>query len=176
MKCRNCGKTKYIYLPYLKEHLCKDCFTKVVEKRIRLNLRKKLLRGRDDKIWLEGNNAATVVVKHYLPKVFKEMYGSDISFKKKKGYKQFLCRSLEEECVLFFKEVLLGLKYEPVLNPTINVPQHELEEYCKIKDLKFQSHVVDEEILAFLTRFESARPGSMFGIVKVLDGIDNRLR
>jgi hypothetical protein len=148
----------------------------VVEKRIRLNLRKRLLEGKNDKIWFEGDNAATIVAKHYLPTVFKEMHGSEISFTRKKGYKRFVCRSLEEECALFLSEIVLGSKYRRVANPTINVPQHELEEYCKIKDLKFQPHVVDEEMLAFLTELESARPGSMFGIVKVLDGIDNRLR
>ena len=176
MKCRNCGKRKYIYLSYLKEYLCKGCFTKMVEKRIRLNLRKRLLKGKGDKVWFEGSNAATEVAKHYLPTVFKEMHGSEISFTKKNGYERFICRSLEEECVLFFKDILLGSKYERSANPTINVLQHELEEYCKIKDLKFQPHVVDGGVLIFLTELESARPGSMFGIVKVLDGIDNRLR
>jgi hypothetical protein len=177
MRCRNCGKKGYIYIPYLKEHLCKKCFVRMVEKRVRLNLRKSLLSGDRDKVSIvDNNNAATMVCKHYLPKVFGEMYGSKLVVGKRRSYKLFVCRSLEEECVSFFRSILLNKPYKRTLNPTVNLPRREIEEYCKIKDLRFERQLLDSDVLAFLRELEDARPGAMFGTIKAVNNLDNRLR
>lgn len=172
MRCRNCGRPGYIYLPYLKEELCRGCFSKVVEKRIRSNLRM-LLKGNSDRVALIcDRSAASAVGKVVLKKVFSEMYNARLSFSKRRGYRTFVCRSLEEECSSFMSHVLLGKPYKRTPNPTMDIPQRELEQYCMAMSLNFRKQVFGSDTFALLRELENVRPGAMFGIISSLKELD----
>ena len=66
MKCQKCSKQATIILNHSPSPLCKNCFLKQIEKRVRKEIRTKKLFSKDDKILIIDDNSPTAAVTKYL--------------------------------------------------------------------------------------------------------------
>lgn len=73
MKCQRCPKSAVIYQKYSNAHLCKSHFIEDVERKIKRDIRKFKMIGRDDKIAVAVSGGKdSVVLLYILHKIFKD--------------------------------------------------------------------------------------------------------
>lgn len=171
-ECSDCGGKKFIFLPYQGQSLCKGCFSKMIEKRIRHNLRNKKIIDERPMLVVDDVSAASGAAKFVLEKISKVMPKLKIRFseKPKKGFKTVVCKNIEGECISFLEEVFKGKKTEGYPNPTCNIPQKELVQFCKINKIKFKEHKysqIDSDILEMLNQISDIRPGTFFSVQRI---------
>ncbi|MBU4492938.1 MAG: hypothetical protein KKA61_01060 [Nanoarchaeota archaeon] len=70
MLCQKCNRTKAeIKLPYLGLRLCKACFCRLIEKRVKKEIRSKKLINEKEKILLLDNNSKEAKISEHIIKV-----------------------------------------------------------------------------------------------------------
>ena len=170
--CDSCGARFFIYLDYQGQGICKSCFSKMTEKRIRSNIRNnKIINGKSI-LLLDDGSAAFAATRFIFDKITEAMPKLKVVFKKSpvKGFKKIICRSLEQECIDFMREILYKEKLEDFPNPTASIPQSELEKFCEIKNLSYKEHKysqMDSHILKMLREISKMRPGAFFSLEKI---------
>lgn len=178
-KCGNCGRSKLIFLAYQKQNLCENCFSRLIERRIRHNLRNKHIIDENPIVIIDDNSASFKATRFVLEKISKQMPKLKLFFSKKsrKGFKKIICRSLEQENIDFLKKILKEENTErhdnpnkTFSNPTANIPQKELEKFCDIHDIEYDKSkysLYEMDILLMLENIMKIRPGAMFSIQKI---------
>jgi tRNA(Ile)-lysidine synthase TilS/MesJ len=58
------------------------------------------------------------------------------------------------------------------LNPTCNVPQDELELYCRIKGLSFRRQEIDANLSHLFNDLKNIRPGSLFSMQRIKEKLE----
>ena len=201
MKCFKCKKKAgIIYLPPIPGKLCNSCFLKLIEKRVRREVRFKKLFSREDHILiLDDKTKESFVTQHLLRSILKHLGVTffifeienrfDLDEKKlsaivKTGSidKIVLPWSLDDEVEYFLSKMFTKLELEkqkkpPRIRLLRNVSEKEIETFAKIKRYKYKkSKPYNKDIGEMLDKLEKKHPGVKFSVLKSFDGLVEMLK
>ncbi len=183
MKCVKCNAQATIHLENL--DVCRGCFQKIIQKRVRKEIRIKKLIEKDDIILLIDDGSAEAKLSIYLLKetinlpvkidVKKKSYmlGEEIKGKytkivipwnaDKEGEYLLNCFFEKEkpEYLMHFR-----IKTKTYLKPLVHVMHKEIAEFCKIKDFKFTEKKYVTAGSDMINKLQKEYPEITFSLVK----------
>lgn len=185
MKCYKCEKLGEYKTDNKK--FCKYCFSDIIEKRIRKEIRIHDLIQKNDKILILDDNSIksktniffleglikdpTIKVDIKKIKNFKINKNYDT---KKKYTKIVFPWTLDDEITIYLKSFFEDFKTEflhtkKIIKPLIGVTYDELSNYSKIKNIKgATSKPIAKDISLMIERLEKRYPGTKFGVLKTI--------
>ncbi len=186
-KCVKCGKPASVVVQNL--YACKDCFLKIIEKRVRKEIRVNKLIKKNDKILIIDNSSPEFLVGEYLLKKIIKGLPAEISVKKSpytigKEFngsfnKIIIPWNADMEDEYFLKSIFENKKAAYIghfsirgrlyIKPLINVLSREIIEFCKIKGLKangLNKKKQKSPVFDMLEDLESEYPEIKFSLLK----------
>ncbi len=196
MNCFKCKKkAASIRLGHVPGRLCDGCFLKLIEKRVRKEVRLRKLFSRKDHILILNDKTKESLVSQYLLRsilkhlpvtflVFEVENRFNISEKKLKTIvktdavnKIVLPWSLEDEVEYFLSKMFGKLEFEKPKKPLRikllrNVSDKEIEIFAKIKGFKYKkSKPYNKDIREMLNKLEKKHPEIKFSVLKSFDSL-----
>jgi tRNA(Ile)-lysidine synthase TilS/MesJ len=183
MKCVKCKKNAAIHLPNL--HTCEMCFLRIIEKRVRKEIRTKSLIKKNDKILLIDDNSAESKVSFYLlkhiikglPVIIKVRKMKYTLGQEVKGFdKVIIPWSADKEGDYFLSNVFENKKMNYLghyrnkkityVKLLLHVLKKETEIFAKIK--KFHYKIFTERTIAseMLDKLENEYPEVKFSLLR----------
>jgi hypothetical protein len=180
MRCFLCTGASDIKL-HKGRAICRNCFCKLLEKRIRKNARVNKLFSKGDRILAIGD------VNRYLVKSILKELPAKLFFKSKedKGFvkknninKIVLQWTLDDEANKFMKAVFEARKVKPMPKQYVKLmmpaTDKEIEMFAKFKKLKFKPSPKDALVQLILDEVENRHPNMKFNLLKNVELL-NRL-
>ncbi len=167
MKCYKCNNKAKVNIPHLKP-LCENCFTRIIEKRIRKNIRINKLIKKNDKLLIKDSLSL-----YFIKKIIK----SPIKIVKKNGknVKEVIQWSLDDECNLFlfkfFKPNFNIKNNNKIIKLFKTVTDEELIEFSKIKHIKYRTLNKHNNIENLLNNLNKKYPEIKFSLLKCIENI-----
>lgn len=178
--CIKCKKSKaLVNLPHIK-NLCNNCFTKIIEKRIRKYVRINKIFRKNDKILVIDDLSFFLVksiIKDLPAKIFlKNMGIDDLSkstvknkIKKEKINKIIIPWTIEDEANLFLNNLFskknkkINKKFIKLL---MTITDKEAGLFAKINKLNFKENKKNKDIKNMLDSIEEKYPETKFSLLK----------
>jgi len=156
---------------------CKDCFIKLLKKRVKKEFGKYEWFKKDEKVLLVNKHDAA---SHLLSRVFYEIT-SDMPLKLEEkpsvdeGYERVLLPTIADETAIsFLNEILQGKKMEKLpanfMLPLQCIRKEELSVYAKFENLPFDFS--NSRTQEFLDTLEENYPGTKFSIIKSMGNLN----
>ena len=183
MKCVKCKKNATIHLPNL--HTCEKCFQRIIEKRVRKEIRIKSLIKKNDKILLIDDNSAESKVSFYLLKQIIKGLPVTIKVRKMKytlgqevkGFdKVIIPWNTDKEGDYFLSNVFenkkmnyLGhyrIKKTTYVKLLLHVLREEAEIFAKIKNFQHKNFYEKTIASEMLGKLEKEYPEVKFSLLK----------
>ncbi|GEM_PF-6745794 len=169
MNCSRCARKAVIYLPYMSQHLCKEHFIKVYEKRLKLELTKRGINKKTKVNVKEDSFLENAIVKHYLKKYYYKMSNEENSI---------LLDASNIECSLkdYLKAFITGQAYENK-NVLSRFYARENELYAELEGITYKrkKNCVNTEmegyIMQMLEDIEKNQPGAKFKLLSSFEKI-----
>jgi len=178
MVCFRCGKNSRISLKHI-GNMCNGCFLKIIEKRVRKDIRTKKLIRKNDRILMINNSSKEFFVSGFLlRKIIKELPAS-IAIRKskklnigqaiaKKYDKIIVPWSLDDETEGFLGYLFNKEKQQKFSKKTIkllkNVSEEEIALFAKIKKFRYRQGK-KSKIKKMLDMLEQRYPGYKFSLL-----------
>ena len=167
INCCNICKKKGIIATEAGNWLCKDCFCRLVDRRVNKEIKKNLVH-RGERIGIIGRSNEAIVLFEFLKPLAKAMDASvDWPAKPKKKYsKLYEPHCLEKVAASFLDNACRGrfITCEARKNPLRFITRQELSSYAKIKGLKQKKEKISKTE-SLLDRTEKKFPGTKFSIM-----------
>jgi hypothetical protein len=183
MKCIKCKKTANLKVQ--NEHVCRSCFLKIIEKRVRRDLRISKLIKKNDRILLIDNNSAAAKASIYLfrkitaalPAIIKEKktrydIGQEITGKFTKIIIPWTADDEDEYLLLtIFENKKLNYlgnfrkKEKVYIKLLLSVSESEAEMFCTILNFEYKKQK-KTVIRNLLDKFEAEHPEVKFSLLK----------
>lgn len=164
MLCASCSKKDAeIIFPHLK--LCKKCFTRIIESRVKREFR---TLEKEERLFLVKR---IPLLKFVIKKLVKN---PGIRITKKNPTKVIFGATLEEELSSFFS----NKKQESFVMPFRNILDEELEEYAEMHKIKIKKEKlkgIEKEFHEMFSALERRRPGSKFASLRSIDKLKEML-
>lgn len=164
--CAICGRKSVFYSNYLKQHLCKKHFERMLIRRVRSNIISNGLRGKTFKVMRENKYGYA-----FLSFLFVDnKYNEEIKLK------SYTLEDFAIEVMKFFlfsENKGLKVKGDGFFSPLFNISENEIYSFFLLKrrDIgKRERKGMENAILNFILKLEERRPGAMISIVKA--GLD----
>lgn len=164
MRCIRCKKDADVILPHLSA--CNSCFCRIIEKRIRKQMRVNELFSKGETVHiLDDQSAASAIISSLLPEVLSYKRIEFIICEKipNNAAKAVLPWTLDDELNSALKSIFLGdemiypaKRFDPAIQtvmPLISVTREEIERYADINGLKFTETEDTEPLLSFRGMF-----------------------
>jgi DNA-directed RNA polymerase subunit RPC12/RpoP len=141
-KCAICGKKRpsndIIHIDYTPHIICSDCFSKMIEKRVKRNIRFFGPLEKGVKGFLEGKEHNKKIATFMLKKFFHPSF-FELADLKKNADLLINSKSLEEICMDFL-DIVFHNKQLPTSRVFLfcDIPQEELHLYAKINNIKLK--------------------------------------
>lgn len=184
MKCVKCKAAATVHLDNLDS--CKGCFQKIIQKRVRKEIRIKKLLEKNDKILVIDDNTAEAKLSRYLLKEIikglpvkieekkrdyvlgEEIKGSYnkiiIPWNADKEGEYLLSCFFEKKNPKYLSHIMIGNNlYVKLL---IHVTHKEAAEFCRIKKLKFADKKEDSVASEMINKLQKQYPEIIFSLVK----------
>lgn len=191
MECIKCNQKSSISMKHLGD-LCKPCFVKVVEKRVRKELRTKNPLKKNNKIVIINNNSKESAVSEYLLKKIIKDLPVDITLKKstklnlssktlKKYNKIIIPWSLEDEISEFIESLFNKTSITKFSKKSIKLlkvlSEEEIAMYAKIKKLEYNKQIKRKKskVKIMLDNLENRYPGYKFSLLNSTRNINSLL-
>lgn len=162
MRCIKCKRKKQLINLASLEPLCKDCFCKVIEKRIRKKIRLNKLFKKGDRI-LIADELSFFLVK----KIIKDL-PVKLFLRKAKGKisKRVVKWTLDDELLVFLKNMFFGKKAKKPKQISILdvITDNEAIMFSKLNKIKFKPSIKDKNIANMLERLEKKYPEIRFSL------------
>ena len=165
MKCIKCKRNDTeVKLPHL-NNLCKNCFSKVIEKRVRKYIRVNKLFSKNDNISVEDPLSI-----FFIKKIIKDL---PVKFVKKKIAKKFIKWTLDDEIAFFLDNIFNNkkIKFTRKLSILRQCTDEELELFAKFNKLSFVKNKKNEEVMYFINEMNIKYPETKFSLLKTADKI-----
>lgn len=178
MECFRCRKKARINLKHL-GRLCNNCFLKLIEKRVRKELRTKKLIKKDDRILFIDDNSKEFFVCYFLLKSIIKELPVKIETKKtkklnlssnftKKYDKIIIPWNLEDEAEGFL-ELVFNKKKQPRFSKKAikllkNLSEEEIKAFARIKGFSYKTKP-KSRIKKMLDELEQRYPGYKFSLL-----------
>jgi len=186
MKCFKCKKNKAVVDLFYIKNLCKSCFFKIIERRLRRYVRLNKFFKKNDKILIIDNLSFYLVKKIIkdlpLKIFFKKIPISSLNNKKIKNYiknnkinKIVIPWTLDDEISLFLENIFLSKKtkikknYVKLLR---TLTDNELKLFAKFKNIKFKENKKNKDIKKFLDKLEYKHPEIKFSLLKSINQLE----
>ena len=191
MKCVKCNALATIHVENL--YACRGCFQKIIQKRVRKEIRIKDLIEKDDKILVINDGSAEgKLASHILKEIINDL--PVIITVKRKKY------TLGEEIIGKYNKVIIPWnadkegeyllncffeKKKPIylshflkkrkayVKLFIHVLHSEIIEYCKIKKISFSEIKKESKTTEILNSLQKEYPEIKFSLVKSAEGLKN---
>ena len=187
MKCKNCNRKADTGLAHLGP-LCKGCFCKTVEKRIRRYVRINKIFKKNDRILIDDRLCLFLI-----KSIIKDLPVN--IFFRKNADKRFIIRNkinkvvvpwtVDDEISLFLEGVFSGRIERGLLKGKgkeikllKNITDKEAVLFARFKGIEFKANKKKEDIAEFLNELESKYPETRFSLMKSveeLEGINKAL-
>jgi len=179
MKCSTCSRKAEVSLEHL-GNLCRDCFLRVIEKRIRKNARINKLFRKNDRIIVFDSLSFYIVNKIVkdLPKklFFYKKYG-DINQLNDPSIVRYTQRNkisnvvvpwtLDDEINCFLERIFLNKKNKVSYTKLFKcITEEELEHFCKFNNLKYIKNKKNKDIIDFIDKTDKRYAGTKFKLLK----------
>ena len=196
MMCFKCKKKPAsISLKHIPGKLCNSCFIKVIEKRVRKDVRLKRLFSRDDHILILDDKTKESIVSQYLLNsilnhlpvtifIFEIEDRFNLDEKNLKAIVRTGCInkivlpwSLDDEGECFLSKMFGKLDFEKQKKPERikllrNVSEKEIEVFAKIKRFKYKKlKPYNKDIREMLNTLEKKHPEIKFSVLKSFDSL-----
>ena len=183
MKCFKCKKADgSIELGHFPGKICKNCFLKTIEKRVRKEVRINKLFSKNDRILVLDDGSENAAVTNYLlPKIIRylkpeiEILTEHDSTKPiKKGRKVVIPWNLDDEIQDKLGQMFTRLesKKDTRIKLLRNVSKQEVELFATLKGLKFRrSEPINPEIGLMLDKLSKEHPDIKFALLKSFEKI-----
>jgi len=168
--CTNCQAKATISLSYLDRHYCTKCFSEMIEKRVRKDIRINKKAGKEKEISLFNDKSKEFcVAKYILESVFSK--SKVLKLVKKVGNKTFVATNLDREVKSKLEEYLKGKKKKDIKGAKIlnNVTEEEIIQFCKIKNFKIGKKESKNNLIEGI---ENKYPGTKFALGKSFTRIE----
>jgi isochorismate hydrolase len=171
MKCYLCNKTAQIKQQKGRA-VCNECFTRLIEKRIRKYTRiNKLFRPKDKILVIGDLNKYFVesIAKNLPMKLFFRAKEDKGLIKKNKINKIIIQWTADDEDNLFLESLFLGKKIKTDkkhISLLKVVTDNESKLFAKIKKLKFKENKKNNDIQKLMDDLERKDPGAKFRLLK----------
>ena len=168
MKCEKCSKKAAIDINYLPK-LCKVCFCRLIEKRIRKFTRINQVFKRNDKVITVGDvcNYFVKSIAKDLPMAVKNVKTMP---KPRKGFKILAPWTLDDENNQFLEFLFLNKKpqKQSFIKLLLPVTDQETALFAKIKKLNFKPNKKNPAITNFIEKLQEKYPEVKFSLLKSL--------
>lgn len=167
-KCLGCGKKSSIKLSYTKRKYCKDCFMKLIEKRVRKDIRqdKDIKPGKTIELLNDGSKEFKIT-KLFLKNIFEK--NLEVKEVKETREKTFIPTNMDREVNHELEVYLKNKSYESNGKKLLdNVLEEEIIHICKIKNISYEKTTKDNPLLRGL---EQKYPDTKFGLAKSFKNI-----
>ena len=185
MECIKCRKKAGISLRHIGS-VCKSCFLKIVEKRVRKELRTKKLIRKNDRILVVDNGSKEFAVGHYLlkniiknlpVKIAKIKTNKAILPKTTKKYdKVIIPWSLDDEAEDFLNALFNSKKQtkssKKAIKLLMNISDEEIGLFAKIKKFKYRKRK-KSKIKQMLDMLEKRYPGYKFSLLNSIKALSD---
>ena len=189
MKCNNCDskidKANSIYWNTQKKDFCFDCYSKIIERKLKANLSKKKMVSDDDVLVLSKEKSAPAVAANYiLHKLFDKhpriKFGKPTSKArgpetKSRGRGKMVNYSAADNILEKFfdsmsmkKQFYLRISGDEIF-PIYNFTIEDIKLYCKANSLKYEDFPLKEPFGIFLSRLRPVKPGGLYSFIKSLE-------
>jgi tRNA(Ile)-lysidine synthase TilS/MesJ len=184
MKCVKCRAEATVHLDNLDS--CRGCFQKIIQKRVRKEIRIKSLIVKGDKILVLDDGSAEAKLAVYLLKEI--IKGLPVKIEQKKGKyvigeeikgnydKIILPWNADKEgeyllrCFFEKKKPLylsnFGIKGKKYIKPLVHVMHKEAAEFCRIKKIKFTDNKETSLASEMISKLQKQYPEIVFSLVK----------
>ncbi len=172
-KCSNCSKQAKIRLSYTKRIYCNNCFLKIIEKRVRKELRiKKYFKPNENIFLFNDNSKEYFVAKYLLNNIFeKHLNLKETKNKNIKG-KLLIPTNLDREIKNKLNSYLENTAVEKTnIKILYNILEEEIINFCKIKGFKINNK---DETNNLIEEIEKTHPGSKFSLSKSFENLSEK--
>jgi len=178
MSCTNCGGRR-VYSPQKGRELCAKCFSRLIEKRIRKNVRLKKAFANNDKILVIGDLAKYFITSILGERPVKVFYRASVNkefVKKNKINKIVRTWTLDDVANEFLSEVLLGekIKKRKYIDILSCITDSEAELFSKLHKIKFIVNKKDKDIVKLLKTLSDKHTHAKFSLLQNIEKL-NRL-
>ncbi len=163
MKCYLCNKKAQIKQQKGRS-VCDECFSRLIEKRIRKYTRLNKIFRPNDRVLVIGD-----LSKYFVKSITKGLPIKIFSRKNKKANKIVVIWTADDEANLFLEELFLGKKIKQdkkQVKLLRVITDKEAKLFAKIKKLKFKENKKNKDIQRFIDELEKKDPGAKFRLVK----------
>ncbi len=177
MDCAKCKrKKKTIKLPSM-EHVCEDCFSKIIEKRVRKRIRLGKFFRKGDRILVTDTLSKYLILKIIkdLPvKIFTSKSISKPFIKSNKISKVVAKRTMDDELESFFETLFYGKhkKRENYLSVLKGMTDNEAIVFSRINKLAFKPNSRNKEILKLMNNLEKKYPEIRFSLFRSISELE----
>ncbi len=188
--CIKCKKIKAsVNLPHIK-NICYNCFTKIIEKRIRKHIRINKIFRKNDKILVTDDLSFFLVkniIKDLPAQIFLESADiNDLSknsfknkIKKEKINKIVIPWTMDDENNLFLENLFLNKNKrlnKRCVKILISITEKEAELFAKINKIHFKENKKNESIKNMLDMLEEKYPETKFSLLKSIEQMKKILK
>lgn len=161
MRCVKCKRKKQLINLASLEPLCKDCFCKVIEKRIRKKIRLNKLFKKGDRILIEDELSFFLV-----KKIIKDLPVKLFLRKSNKANKKVIKWTLDDKLLVFLKNMFFGkkLKKQKQISILDVITDNEALMFSRINKIKFKPNTKDKNIANMLNSLEKKYPEIRFSL------------
>jgi DNA-directed RNA polymerase subunit RPC12/RpoP len=175
MKCLHCNNEANI-VQADKTYLCDRCFAKMIEKRVRKDIRINKLFRKNDRVLVVGDIAFYFVNKiNYMPiKIFKRNEIDNNFVKKNKINKIVVQDSLDDVINIGLKSVFGNRKIKKSKDIIVfrTVTDKELSMFAKIIGMKFKENKKDKKIQDFINKVEDVYSDTKYKILRSIISLE----
>lgn len=186
MKCFKCKKNKAVVDLFYIKNLCKSCFFKIIERRLRKHIRLNKLFKKNDRILIIDNLSFYLVkkiIKDLPVKIFfKEIPVNSLNNKKIKDYirnnkinRIVIPWTLDDEISLFLENIFLNKKTrikKDYIKLLKTVTDKEIILFARLKNIKFRENKKNKEIKEFLDKLEYKHPETKFSLLRSINQLE----
>lgn len=174
MKCHLCNKSASIILKTSNLNYCKNCFTRLIERRIRRYIRHHQLIKKDDTLYIHD-----ALSEYVIKKILKGL-PITITHKKTKVSRSVIPSCLEDYTHRFLENLfdLKTLKFKQEQNFIYlftPIMEEELVSYAKIRNLPYKKKKKDS-IRLFLDNIEDKHPSTKNSLLRSIQKMQEILR
>ncbi|MBD3354513.1 hypothetical protein GF361_00850 [Candidatus Woesearchaeota archaeon] len=178
MKCYLCGGNGDIKQQKGRS-VCKACFCRLLEKRIRKHARVNKLFSKDDRILVTGD-----VNKYLVKSILKDLpvklffkRKEDKKFIKEKNINKVVVEwTMDDENNRFMKGIFNDESYEKMpekyVKLLIAVTDDEIKKFAEIKKLDFKENKKDKDVQGLLDKVEKKHPNIKYNLLRNIKGLN----
>ncbi|MBW2980918.1 hypothetical protein KY360_05875 [Candidatus Woesearchaeota archaeon] len=165
MRCIKCKRRKHLINLASLKSICRDCFCKIIEKRIRKRIRLNKLFRKGDRILTEDKLSFYLIKKIIKDLPVKMFLKKPASAKVNKTVIKY---TLDDKLSDFLENILFGKKPKKPKQISILdvITDNEAVLFAKINNIRFKPNKKHKDIVTLLGRLEKKYPGIRFSLSK----------